>query len=163
MQDCSKQLASYYCTFLKFSNHLFPFKLVNLCGEQQREINCASYTFAAPGPVNNLQMTTPTATTLTITWTVSGSIDQFEVTYSLTVNVSAPRTDTISDGSMRSYTLINLNENSNYTITVIAINTAGSTMATITADTPPSGNQFYIGYHAYCFSCLQTAPSAWHS
>ena len=93
-----------------------------------------------PGPVSNLQVTTPTATTLTITWTVSGSIDRFEVAYNYTVNrcsapQGAPRTDTISDGSMRSHTLRGLNEDSNYTITVRAINTAGSTMATITADT----------------------------
>ena len=94
--------------------------------------------------MSNLQVTTPTATTLTITWTVSGFIDRFEVTYSYTVNrcsapQGAPRTDTISDGSMRSHTLRDLNEDSSYTITVRAINDEGSTMATITVDTLTAG------------------------
>ena len=89
-------------------------------------------------------MTTPTATTLTLTWITSGDIDRFEVTYSYVVKrCSAPQdspyTDTISDGSVRSHTLRNLNEDSSYTITVRAINTAGSTMDTITADTLTSG------------------------
>ena len=104
--------------------------------------------------LSNLQVTTPTATTLTITWTVSGSIDRFEVTYSYTVNrcsapQGAPRTDTISDGSMRSHTLRDLNEDSSYTITVRAINTAGSTMETITADTLTSGE-----INIFNFYCL---------
>ena len=97
-----------------------------------------------PSPVTGLQATSPTTTTLTITWTVSGSIERVEVTYNYTVNrcsapQGAPRTDTISDGSMRSYTLRDLNEDSRYTITVRAFNTAGSTMATVTADTLASG------------------------
>ena len=98
-----------------------------------------------PGQVSNLQVTMPAATTLTITWTVSGSIDRFEVTYSYTVNrcsapQGVPRTDAISDGSMRSHTLRDLNEDSSYTITVRAINTAGSTMAMTTGSTSTAGN-----------------------
>ena len=95
--------------------------------------------------MNNLHVTTPTATTLNIFWNVSGDIDRFEVAYSYTVNRCsapqvAPLTDTISDGSMRSYILRDLNEDSNYTITVIAINYAGSTLSVATAKTLPSGN-----------------------
>ena len=93
--------------------------------------------------LGNLQ-TTSTADTVTITWTASGVIDRYEVTYSYTVNgcsaIGGPVTVTISDGSMRSHTLRNLNEDSRYTITVRAINTAGSAMATVTADTLTSGN-----------------------
>ena len=114
-----------------------------------------------PGPVSNLQVTTPTATTLTITWTVSGSIDRFEVTYSYTVNrcsapQGAPRTDTISDGSMRSHTLRGLNEDSNYNITVRAFNAAGSTMATITADTGNAALNLLIACYIHY---LHAAPS----
>ena len=98
---------------------------------------------AVLGLVTNLQVTTPTATTLTITWTVSGSIDRFEVTYTYIVNRCStrgtPRTVTISDSSMKSRTLRDLNEDSRYTITVRAINTAESTMATVTANTLTSG------------------------
>ena len=108
--------------------------------DQIATFNAHQITGVSPGPVNNLRVTTPTATTLPLTWTVSGFPDRFEVTYSYTVKrcsapQGAPRTDTISDGSVRSHTLRNLNEDSSYTITVRAINTAGSTMATITADT----------------------------
>jgi hypothetical protein len=99
--------------------------------------------------VNNLQVTTSTATSITITWTVSGGIDGFEVTYSYTVNrcsapPGAPLTDTISDGSVRSHTLRDLNEDSSYTITVRAISNAESTMATTSADTLVSGNADYV-------------------
>jgi hypothetical protein len=41
--------------------------------------------------------------------------------------------------SVRSHTLRGLNEDSRYTITVRAINTVGSTIATITTDTPTIG------------------------
>ena len=62
------------------------------------------------------------------------------VTYSYTIRrCSAPpgasRTDSISDGTMRSYILSGLNEDSDYTITVRAINDVGSSMNTTTAAT----------------------------
>lgn len=93
--------------------------------------------------VSNLKVTISTATTLLITWSVSGSIQQLEVVYSYTVNRcfalrGTTQRDTI-DGSMRSYTLRDLNEDSNYTITVRAISLAGSTNSTITANTLTSG------------------------
>ena len=107
-----------------------------------------------PGPVSNLQVASRTATSLRITWAVSGTIDRFEVTYSYTVKRCSapqgpPRTDTISDGSMRSYTLRGLNEDSRYIITVRAINIAGTTMLTTsTTETGTSGKTqqcFYAG------------------
>jgi hypothetical protein len=87
---------------------------------------------------------TCSATTFILTWAASGNIDQFEITYNYTVNrCSAPPgdliTDDISDGSVRSHTLRDLNEDSSYNITVRAINIAGSTMATTSADTLTSG------------------------
>ena len=101
---------------------------------------------AVLGLVKNLQVTASTATSLTIAWTVSGSIDRFEVSYSYIVNrcstQGTSRTDPISVGSMMSYTLRGLNEDSKYTITVGAINTAGSTMATVTANTLTSGRLY---------------------
>ena len=100
------------------------------------------------GLMRNLHVTTLTTTSLTITWTVSGSIDRFVVTYTYIVNRCSTRgvsrTDTISDGSMRSYTLRVLNEDSNYTITVRAVNSAESTMATVTANTLTSGRLWTI-------------------
>ena len=118
------------------------------------------------GLIRNLRVTTPTAISLTITWTVSGSIDQFEVTYSYIVNRcstrGASRTDTISDGSMRSHTLRVLNEDSNYTITVRAISAAESTMATVTANSLTSGRLNTIIFINYV--CLiNIYSSQWHS
>jgi hypothetical protein len=78
-------------------------------------------------------------------WIASGAIDRFEVRYSYTVNrCLAPQgalaMETISDGSMRMHTLTELNEDSNYTIVVRAINPQGYTVATTTVDTSTSGN-----------------------
>ena len=65
---------------------------------------------------------------------------------------------------MRSHTLSNLNEDSRYTIVVRAINTAGSTNATITADTLTSGERIHNSMgNNYCWCtftcCLHAAPT----
>jgi hypothetical protein len=88
-------------------------------------------------------VSTPTATTLTITWAASADSEQFEVTYNYTLNrcsaTGGPVTANITDGSLRSYTLTNLNEDSRYTITVRAIYSGGSTVAMVMGDTMTSG------------------------
>ena len=117
------------------------------CSALKVPLSCCADNFYTdpPGPVNNLQVASHTATSLRITWAVSGTIDRFEVTYNYTVKrcsapQGAPRTDTISDGTKRSYTLRDLNEDSRYTITVRAINIAGTRMVTTsTAGTGQSG------------------------
>ena len=95
-----------------------------------------------PDPVSNLQIS-PTDTTMELTWEVSRYIDRFNVTYNYTVKrcleTGGPFSVNISDGAIGLYTLRGLNEDSSYTITVGAINTAGSTMATTTVDTMTSG------------------------
>ena len=87
---------------------------------------------------------TSTATSITITWTVTGFIDRFEVSYRYTVNAcTAPagplRGDTITDSSRRSHTLSGLNEDSEYTITVTAVNDQGSSMGLATVSTATAG------------------------
>jgi hypothetical protein len=93
--------------------------------------------------VSITQVASPTATSLRITWTVSGFIDQFEVTYRYIINrcldVGGPVMVYINDGSVRVYTMDNLNEESRYTITVRAINTEGSRIASVTANTLTAG------------------------
>jgi hypothetical protein len=93
--------------------------------------------------VSITRVASPTATSLRVTWTVSGFIDQFEVTYRYTTNrcldIGGPITVYINDGSVRAYTLDNLNEDSKYTITVRAINTEGPTMASVIANTSTAG------------------------
>ena len=107
-----------------------------------------------PDHVNGLTVIAQTATSITITWTVSSTtvipITGFEVTYRYTVRrCSAPpgasRTDPIYDGRRRSHILSGLNEDSDYTITVRAINDEGSSMATTTrGTTDTSGNHMNL-------------------
>ena len=107
-------------------------------------------TDAVPNSPSNLRTTMHTATSITITWTetTTTNIDSYEVTYSYTVRrCSAPAgpamTDTVTSTS-RSHTLMNLNKDSTYTITVRNINGATSNMSTITANTATAGNHHMI-------------------
>ena len=107
------------------------------------EKSCNPKNAGPPRPVGNLQVIAPTATTLTITWTMSGFADRFEVTYNYITNrcykTGGPITHSIPDSSTRSHTLTNLNEDSSYNITVRAINAGGSAMTTILGNTLNSG------------------------
>ena len=103
-----------------------------------------------PNPPSNLRATMHTATSITITWTetTTTNIDRYEVTYSYTVRrCSAPSgpamTNTVTS-TARSHTLMNLNEDSTYTITVRNINGAASNKSTITANTSTAGNHHTI-------------------
>ena len=94
-----------------------------------------------PGKVVDLAAHSPNATTTFLIWDVTGDIfiERFEVSYSYTVNTcTAPAESdmvTISDGTRRSHTLSGLNEDSQYTITVTAINSEGATENITTANT----------------------------
>ena len=83
----------------------------------------------------------PTATTISLTWNVTGDIliERFKVSYSYTVNTcTAPAGSDIApinNGDTRAQTLSGLNEDSQYTITVTAVNSEGSTENTTTAST----------------------------
>ena len=110
-----------------------------------------SLTDAVPNPPSNLRATMHTATSITITWTetTTTNIDRYEVTYSYTVRrCSAPdtgpaMTNTVTS-TARSHTLMNLNEDSTYIITVRNINGEASNMSTITANTATTGNHHMI-------------------
>ena len=111
------------------------------------------FTDAVPNSPSNLRATMHTATSITITWkeTTTTNIDRYEVTYSYTVRrCSAPAgpamTSTVTSTSIRSksHTLMNLNEDSTYNITVRNINGAVSNMSTITANTATAGNHHMI-------------------
>jgi hypothetical protein len=112
-------------------------------------------------------LTTPiTATALTIAWDASsGFPDRYEVTYSFTVKqcleTGGPLSVNISDASLSSYThtLSGLSEDSSYTITVRAINTVGSTMATVMGDTSTAGDltTLYVLYVCMYVLHLSTA------
>ena len=85
---------------------------------------------------------------MNLSWDATGFIDRFEIAYNYTINMCLEIGEhlvvNISNGSVRSYTLRDLSEDSNYSITVTAINTVGSTNDTIVEDTLTSGEATII-------------------
>ena len=92
-----------------------------------------------------------TPTTIPLTWTSAGSkVDSYEVTWERDTSGECPDVDedsaTIS-GSSTSYTISGLQEDSNYTITVTATNTAGSAVSVpVTAVTGEAGEGLVTCY-----------------
>ena len=92
-----------------------------------------------------------TSTTIPLTWTSAGSqVDSYEVTWERDTSGECPDVDedsaTIS-GSSTSYTISGLEEDSNYTITVTATNTAGSAVSVpVTAVTGEAGEGLVTCY-----------------
>ena len=86
---------------------------------------------------------TATSTTIGLSWTKSGSsVDSYTVSYTYTIRRcgSGPMSGSveISDGNVRSFTLTDLEEDSDYTITLTAISAAGqltSNQISTTTDT----------------------------
>ena len=98
-------------------------------------------------PVVTVGSTTPT--TIFFTWTSAGSqVDSYEVMWERDTSGECPDVDedsaTIS-GSSTSYTISELEEDSNYIITVTATNTAGSAVSVlVTAMTGEAGEELVI-------------------
>ena len=98
-------------------------------------------------PVVIVGSTTPT--TISLTWTSAGSqVDSYEVTWDRDTSGECRDVDedraTIS-GSSTSYTISGLQEESNYTITVTATNTAESAVSVpVTAVTGEAGEGLVI-------------------
>ena len=92
-------------------------------------------------------MTSTTATTISLSWSVpSGSVvDSYEVAWQRDTSGDCPDVDegsmSITDGS-NSYTISELEEYSDYTITVTATNAAGSSAVSDTAVTGEAGYYF---------------------
>ena len=66
-----------------------------------------------------------TATTIALSWTQNGNVDSFTVSYNYTIRRCGPASpvsgsEVISDGNARSFTLTDLEEDSDYTITLTA-------------------------------------------
>ena len=90
------------------------------------------YTVTAPGmPV--LSISNTTLTIISLSWTTaSGTVDSYEVMWERDTSRECPDVDegnaTITNGSV-SYFNVELEEDSNYTITVTATNAAGSAVS----------------------------------
>ena len=96
---------------------------------------------------------TATSTTIALSWTQSGSsVDSYTVSYTYTIRRcgSGPvsGSEEISDGNARSFILTDLEEDSDYTITLTAISAAGQlTSNQISTTTDKAGIQKHImGY-----------------
>ena len=88
-----------------------------------------------------LMNATATSTTIDLSWTQSGSsVDSYTVSYTYTIRRCGYPSEEISDGNARSFTLTDLEEDSDYTITLTAISAAGqATSNQITATTSEAG------------------------
>ena len=88
---------------------------------------------------------TATSTTINLNWTQSGSsVDSYTVSYTYTIRQcgSGPvsGSEEISNGNARSFTLTDLEEDSDYTITLTAISAAGQlTSNQISTNTDTAG------------------------
>ena len=97
---------------------------------------------------------TATSTTIALSWTQSGSsVDNYTLSYNYTIRRcgSGPVSGSveISDGNARRFTLTELEEDSDYTITLIAISTSGqrtSNQITTTTDTAGLYIVYYVNY-----------------
>ena len=106
--------------------------------------HCVSASVPVPG-VPSVSRGTITATTISISWTSDPVGDRYVVEWMRNTAVGCPDedtgTNTITGGSMTSYTIPDLEEDSEYSITVTASNDAGSSGVsnTVTAMTGEAG------------------------
>ena len=81
-----------------------------------------------------LHEVTTTSTTITLSWTQSATVDRYTVSYTYTIRRcgSGPvsGSEEISNGNARRFTLTDLEEDSDYTITLTAISAAGQLQIT---------------------------------
>ena len=90
------------------------------------------YNAGAPGPVQSLQVTRITSTTISITWRFGGGIaENVIVSFAASINNGS-----VLVGLVTSFTLVDLQPLTRYTISVVAVNQFGvSSPATITVET----------------------------
>lgn len=93
--------------------------------------------------VTELKVTSRTATSLTIAWKVSVSVDKFVIT-AIKKSTKCSKVFTVTDGFSREYTLTDLEKDSVYDITVEAIRNAGSGVGKLRKiETSASGECLY--------------------
>ena len=108
---------------------------------------------------------TATSTTIALSWTQSGSsVNSYTVSYTYTIrrcsSGSVSGSGEISDGNVRNFTLTDLEEDSDYTITLTAISAAGQlTSNQISTTTAIAGSYLYYVRIIQCVSLDITAPS----
>lgn len=100
-----------------------------------------------PQPPTNLQVTVINSTSVNISWQAPQADPLITIaSYRLVINETQfGLDDIIVSSTMTLYTLSGLEEYNNYTCSVVAISTVGTTSdeATITFSTPEGGTQMY--------------------
>ena len=116
-----------------------------------------------PSPPMNLRVTATTATSIAVTWEHPGGlVDRYELTYRYIINecgnnMRDPPVIVTLNSSQSSYTIENgpstpVEEDSDYSISLVAINSAGrSSSDSDLATTPEAG---MILYYFTCYMCI---------
>ena len=108
-------------------------------------------TSAPPSSPTGLSSSSIQSTFITLTWSqpTGDIVDSYIITYSFTIRVCGVTggSTVMVGGSSREYTLTDLEENSDYTISITARNEAGDSppTTTIMATTSRAGNYYIIG------------------
>ena len=103
-----------------------------------------------PSPPTNLMATITSATSIALSWEYQGGpeVDSFEINYIYIISECTTRSPpvmiSVSNSSQRSYTIVNgpdtpVEEDSEYSITLSAINSAGRNSANVRVATPEAG------------------------
>ena len=117
-------------------------------------LSLSSLTHSDPSPVppsspTNLASPSQSPTSITLSWSLpSGNVDSFEISYTYQGGCSGytqpENMATVNDGTAREYTLQNLQEFSDYTISVVAVNATGASAPAVivisTSANATSGN-----------------------
>ena len=100
-------------------------------------------------PSSPIVATSPQSTSITLTWSQSPGdvMDSYQISYSFTirgcgVEVGGDNVSTVN-GSSREYTLTRLEENSDFTISITAMNGAGSSPPANTTARTLTNGKFY--------------------
>ena len=112
-------------------------------------IQCYYFISAVVAPVVNVSSTM--SNSITLTWTVPGpEVESYDVSWERDTSGECPNGDSNStsvSGGSASYTITGLQEDSTYTITVTATNTAGSAVSVpVTAVTGEAGEGLVTCY-----------------
>ena len=118
------------------------------------------------GPPNSPVMlsTSPQSTSITLTWSQSPGdvVDSYQISYSFTIRgcgMGGGHVSTVN-GSSREYTLTGLEENSDFTINITAMNGAGSSPPARNTTKTLETSEFYIILELYSYVIYLQAPTA---
>ena len=125
-----------------------------MCFSFSLDMGLSNYQFnysAPPTTPTGLSHSSIQSTSINLTWSqpTGDIVDSYIITYSFTIRVCGVTggSTVMVGGSSREYTLTDLEENSDYTISITARNEAGDSppTTTIMATTSRAGNYYIIG------------------